>query len=135
MRRAQLFVLFFLLVFVSNGCKEARLRMQLKDLMASTIVLPEKITCVYNGEVFPMPDYLRNKPKLLVYVDTTECTTCRISNIGRYHQFFQLSDEKEFFEVVLLFPNIQLSGVPVERYVLDSEIWYPVYIDIENKHL
>ncbi len=37
-------------------------------MMTSTIVLPESIICVYNGEVFPMPDSLRDKPKLIVYI-------------------------------------------------------------------
>lgn len=134
-RRPQLIVLLFLLVLVPNSCKKARLRMQYKELMANTITLPENIACVYKGEVFPMPDDLRKKPKLLVYADSTECTTCRISNIGRYHQFFQLSEEKGLFEVVLLFPNINLSGVSIERYLLDSDIWYPVFIDVENRYL
>lgn len=135
MRRILLIALLCLFAVVSNSCKKARLRGQLKELIASTIVLPERIRCVYNGDIFPMPDYLRHIPKLIIYVDSTECTTCRISNIGRYHQFFQLSEEKGLFEVMLLFPDIEVSGISVEKYVLDSNVWYPIYFDIDNKFL
>lgn len=52
------FVVLCLLAIASCGCKKVQLRAQLKELMDSTIVLPEKISCVYNGEVYPMPDSL-----------------------------------------------------------------------------
>lgn len=135
MRRLLLLAFLCLLAVSFSGCKKARLRAQLKELMGSTIVLPETISCVYNGEVFPMPDTMRKKAKLIVFVDSTECSTCHISQIGRYHQFFQLSKEKGMFEVMLLFPNIELSGISFERYVLDSELEYPVFFDVDNKFL
>ena len=68
MRRILLLAFLCLLAVSFTGCKKARLRAQLKELMGSTIVLPEKISCVYNGEVFPMPDSLRSKAKLIVYI-------------------------------------------------------------------
>ena len=123
------------LIVMTTSCKKAVLRSQLKDLMASTIVLPEKISCVDNGEVFPMPDSLRDMAKLIVYIDSSDCSTCRISHLGKYHKIFQMSKETGMFEVVLLFANIDLSGMPVERYVSDSEVGCPVYFDLENKFL
>ena len=86
MRRILLIAAMCLLAVTSTGCKKAQLRRQLKELMGTTIVLPEKITCVYNGEVYPMPDSLREKPKLIIYIDSTECTTCRISHFGEYRK-------------------------------------------------
>ena len=135
MRRILLILLLCLLATISTGCKKAKLRSQLKELMNSTIVLPEKIICVEDGEIFPMPDSIRNIAKLVVFVDSSECTTCRISHIGKYRQIFRLSEEKGSFGVVLLFPSVALSGIPVERYVMDSDVGYPIYFDIENKFL
>ena len=123
------------LIFVATGCKKARLRAQLKDLMASTIVLPEKISCVYNGEIFPMPDSVRNKVKLIVYLDSTECASCRISHLETYHHLFHLSEETGAFEVMMLLSNIELYGMPLSRYVLDQELEHPLYLDDENKFL
>ena len=135
MRRILLILLLCLLATISTGCKKARLRSQLKELMNSTIVLPEKIICVEDGEIFPMPDSIRYIAKLVVFVDSSECTTCRISHIGKYRQIFRLSEEIGSFGVVLLFPSVVLSGIPVERYVMDSDVGYPIYFDIENKFL
>ena len=118
------------LIFVATGCKKARLRAQLKDMMTSTIVLPESITCVYNGEVFPMPDSMRDKPKLIVYVDSTECTTCWISNAWRYESVFALSENTRAFDVFLLLRDTTLESIPLTRYLSDQDLSIPFYVDI-----
>ncbi len=123
------------LVFVATGCKKARLRAQLKDLMASTIVLPEKISCVYNGEVFPMPDSLRNKPKLVIYIDSTECTTCRISHLWEYQTLFDLSSQTGSFYVMILMWNTEFKSIPLVRYLLDQNVTYPVFVDLNRSFL
>lgn len=135
MRRIVSIVLLCLLALVSTSCKKAKLRAQLKELMGSTIVLPEKILCVYNGEVYPMPDSLQGKAKLIVYIDSAECTTCRISHIEMYHELFQVSKEYESFAVMLLLSNINLNGIPVIRYLSDLRIEHPVYVDVDNEFL
>ena len=66
MRRILLISFLCLLAVATTGCKKARLRAQLKELMGSTIVLPDRVSCVYNGEAFPMPDFLREKAKLSI---------------------------------------------------------------------
>lgn len=135
MRRILLLVILCLLAIVSVGCKKVRLRAQLKELMESTIVLPEKISCVYNGEIFPMPDSIRHEPKLIVYIDSTECTTCRISHIEMYQELFLISEENRLFDVMLILSNIDLHGIPIIRYLSDLEIEHPVYVDVDNRFL
>ena len=135
MRRILLIIVLCLLAVASTGCKKARLRAQLKELMSSTIVLPEKITCVYNGEVFPMPDSLRDKPKLLVYIDSTECTTCRISHFWEYQEVFDLSARTGTFEIVLLLSDKEFDTIPLIRYLSDLGCPFPLYVDVENLYL
>lgn len=135
MRRILLIMVLCFLAVASTGCKKARLRAQLKELMSSTIVLPEKITCVYNGEVFPMPDSLQNRPKLIVYIDSTECTTCRISRFGAYRFLFDRASQTGQISVCLLLANTSFGVIPLDRYLADRELDFPVFIDEENVFL
>lgn len=130
-----IFVSLFLLALVLTGCKKARLRVQLRELMDSTIVLPDKVSCVYKGEVYPMPDSLRSIPKFIVYVDSTECTTCRISRLEMYRPLFNISDRQHNFTVMILFPEVDLKGIPIGRYLSDIAVEMPIYIDNENEFL
>lgn len=135
MRRIVLVIILSVLALSLTGCEKARLRSRVKTLMGSTIVLPDKVTCVEDGEVYAMPDSLRDRAKLIVYIDSTECTTCRITHLGRYLKLFDLSREKGSFDVVLLLANTDLYGVPVVRYLSDLGIECPVYVDEENLFL
>ena len=135
LRRLILITCLGLSVFFVSGCKKAKLRSQLKELMASTIVLPDNITCVNNGVEYPMPGSLRSKAKLIVYLDSTQCASCRISHLESYHHLYHLSEELGSFEVVMLLSNIDLYGIPIARYVSDLELEHPVYVDVENKFL
>lgn len=65
MRRFFLIVCIGILAVAATGCQAVRLRLQLRELMRGTIVLPERVTCESEGEVYPMPEALRERPKLM----------------------------------------------------------------------
>ena len=135
MRRILLLGILCFLAVAATGCKKAQLRRQLKELMGTTIVLPEKITCVYNGEVYPMPDSLREKAKMIVYVDSTDCSKCRISRFVQYVDFFRLSDEVSFFVPILLLSVSSENRPDIQEHILDIALPFPVYIDDRNTFL
>ena len=133
MRRILLISILCLLAIVITDCKKVQLRSQLKSLMASTIVLPEKITCVHNGEVFPMPEELRSRPKLIVFVDSTECSKCRIDNFVRYGSIFDLSRDTGAFEMMFLLSTKKTDYRNIVEHLVESNPPYTVFLDSENK--
>ena len=132
MCKRSILIAFLILLFVPAGCKKARVRSQVRELMSSTIVLPEIVSCVYNGEVFPMPDSLRDKQKLIVYVDSMECSKCRITRFIRYDETFDLARGSGMFEVVLLLSVKQGEYEEIKEHLLNIELFCPVYLDDEN---
>lgn len=134
MRRILLLAFLCLLAVSFTGCKKARLRAQLKELMGSTIVLPEKISCVYNGEVFPMPDSLRSKAKLIVYIDSSDCTGCRLSKLPQYATFAESlrSWNTSFF--VLMSPQKGKKEDTIEL-ILSYDYPFPVFLDDNRVYL
>lgn len=135
MRHFLFIVVFCLLAVAPTGCKRAQLRAQLKELMASTIVLPEKVLCVYNNETYPMPDSLRSRPKLIVYIDSTECSTCQISHFWEYQDVFDLSSQTGLFDVMILMWDTNFESIPIERYLCDQNLAIPVYVDKSRRFL
>ena len=131
MRRVLLISLLCLLAVASTGCKKALLRRQLKELMGSTIVLPEKISCVYNGEVYPMPDSLREKAMLIMYIDSTECTGCRLSKLVEYHSFAEALRDWNMEFLALVSPK-QSEHEYVSDLILSYVYPFPVFLDDEG---
>lgn len=134
MRRIVPIVFLCLLALTPTSCKKARLRAQLKELMGSTIVLPEKISCVYNGEVFPMPDSLRSKAKLIVYVDSSDCTGCRLSKLIQYSTFAESLQAWNIPFFVLMAPQ-KGKKEEVTELILSYDYPFPVFLDDNRVYL
>ena len=79
-----------------------------------------------------MPDSLRKRSKLIVYIDSSECTLCRIAHLGEYQIIFNLANQNKGFDVMLLLSNQELGPIPLTRYLADFELPYPVYVDTEK---
>lgn len=129
-----MFVLIFALVLVSTGCEEMRLRSQVRKLMASKVVLPEKVVLIDGEEILPMPDSLREKAKLIVYVDSSSCVPCRISKMPIYDKIISKTASFQV-EVVILLANRSFSGIPLAQYVADRNLGLPIYVDEDNVFL
>lgn len=79
-----------------------------------------------------MPEELRSRPKLIVFVDSTECSKCRIDNFIRYGSLFDLSRATGYFEVLLLLSARGSEYQNIVDHLVLSSSPYPVYIDTEN---
>ena len=133
MRRLLPIILLFVFATVCmSGCRDAETRRTLRRMMGSTVVLPEKVTCVQNGEVFPMPEELRSRPKLIVFVDSTECSKCRIDNFVRYGSLFDLSRDTGAFEMMFLLSTKKIDYRNILEHLVESNPPYPVFLDSEN---
>ncbi len=135
MRRILLIATLCLLAVASCGCKKARLRAQLKGLLGSTIALPEKISCVYNGGVYPMPDSLRDMAKLIVYIDSTRCSTCEISHLPDLFPVYGLASESRAFNVMVLLSSKKSEKENIMGYLVDFNFQYPLFVDEDSVFL
>jgi len=123
-------------VLLSTGCDSVRLRRDIQRIMESRIVLPQEVSVAFGGEVYPMPDSVKHKPKMIVYVDSTECTMCRISKFEAYYgPLYAQSKETGAFELVLLIRSGEIEGIPIARVISDFEFGIPVYVDERNSFL
>lgn len=129
MRRILLFSFLCFLAIATNSCKKARLRAQLKELMGNTVVLPDSLLCVYHGAYSRMPDSLHNKPKLIVFVDSTECSQCRISRFVLYEELFQTANRTHSFVPIILLTTKKAEYNDIIDHLLLIDLFCPVYLD------
>ena len=103
--------------------------------METTIALPDDLVCLRAGEVVPVSESLASTPKLIVFIDSTECTNCRISHFYDYSELFELSEKTGKFEVVLLLSSRKEKYQDTFHYVKGNRFPFPVYLDLENSYL
>lgn len=121
--------LLFLCVFFVCGCQQIKLRNNLSLILESKIELPVSSTEVYNGETHPFPDSLRSSPLLIIYIDSTECSTCRISRLIWYKPVFDLAEEYGNFHVVPLVTPANEKRDFIREYLELMDSPFPIYLD------
>ena len=82
-----------------------------------------------------MPEELRSRPKLIIYVDSSECTTCRISHLWEYDELFKMATETGLFDMFLMMGNTSFESIPLTRYLSDQDIAHPIFVDNDNLFL
>jgi len=115
-----------------SGCnlsEKHATRQLLKKMIGSTVVLPEKVTCIQGGNSFPMPETLRTTPKFIVFVDSTECSMCRIDKLVHYKDLLEMSHETGAFEVFIILSIRESEYKHIFDHLLYSEHEFPIYLD------
>lgn len=132
-RSLAIFMILCLATIGFSGCRKFETRRMLRKMMGSVVILPEKVLCVQNGQVFPMPEELRSRPKLIVFVDSTACSKCRIDKFAQYGSLLDLSKNTETFEVMFLLSPKKTECQDIMSHLILSMPPYPVYIDQSNR--
>ncbi len=132
MRQTLLLFCLCSLAIISTGCWNIKLKWQLRELMNSSVTLPKNVSCIYDGCVMSMPDSLRGKKRVIVFVDSTECSKCRISQFVRYTDLFRLSAETQVFVPILLLSTSATERQGVVEHLIQIELPFPVYLDVDH---
>jgi len=119
-------------IMLSVSCGRITARRTLEAMTSEGIRLPDSLSCIRDGVKTPVPGGLDKKNRLVVFVDSSECTKCRISNFIRYGGAVELSENGCPFEVLFLLSIAPESYAEMVEYVQLSGLDFPVYIDETN---
>lgn len=84
------------------SCARMELKREMKRFMASEIVLPAEMEKSQGGAIVPVHREELSGPKMVVFIDSTECTSCRLSKLMVYDSVERLSEESGNFRLVVL---------------------------------
>ena len=122
-------------VLAFSSCHRQRFREQFAEVMNNSISFPEKVSCVWKRELYPMPDSLSGKTKLIIFVGSSECTKCSISQSIRYTDLYLFSKEVGSFELVLLFSLNNDERDEIIDFICSMDFPFPVFIDEDRYFL
>lgn len=129
------YLLVFLILILCPGCKRLYYYSQLSLMSRSDIRLPENLTFIQNGKESPLPDYIKGSALFLVFIDSTQCSDCRIRQLIRYDPIIRLSENRNTFEVLILLSIYKSDCDSVSKRLTDSNLPYAIAIDRDNMFL
>jgi len=127
-----------LINYLSSCDSNASERIRLGDFTKEQIKIPDKLLCI-EGSCLKDTTLSRSK-RMVIYIDSQECSICRIDNLGCYIALMRLCENYGVDFIILFSPRTeQLYGVI--KHLLDIRYPFPVYIDNEavfatsNEHI
>lgn len=114
------------------SCSQNPYRTSLERMMSSTVVLPDDAKGIRSDVSFLLLDSLKDVPKLIIYIDSSQCTSCKVGKLLEYTKLFKLSDETKLFQplIIITLPHKELSSV--SQLIQRSRLPFPVYIDVSG---
>ena len=81
------------------------------------------------------PDLSVPAIRLVVYIDSTECSNCRINNLDKYSPYISLADLYPGFEtVVVIWPNSETAET-IDNLLAHKEFPFDVFVDRDGTFL
>ena len=99
-------------------------------LQGRNIVFPEEMICIPDDTRSPNLKAFR-KPKIVIWVDSTECSSCRIGRLYEYEELYQQGCN-EGFDVLVLFSPRADDFCEAQHMVRVHHFSFPVYFDVNN---
>lgn len=137
MKKIMFFLSLACMVIVLTGCKlgKDKAENEIRKLMAEKICLPySEMSCWINDSVQSVRPWEKAKMKLVVYIDSTECSECALDKMYMWEDFVRM--EKEYkSELFLIFIFQTQRNVKPQRLASlfkITELNHPMYIDDKN---
>lgn len=129
MRRIRFsFIFLFLLPLITTGCSRGAIKKMLMTYYSQEVKFPSQLTKV--------PETAMNThsindsiPKMVIYIDSTECSSCRIGHLSEYESLaVECTRNGPYLLVIILSPLEK--DYEYTRHLLESyNNPFPVYLD------
>jgi len=127
-------VTILLLTVFFCGCNRVEVGRDLKRMMSCPVVFSDIIT-INQGVVTQGLGEMKPLPKLVVFVDSTECSSCRIKDLYKYTNLYTSSGMYKTFSLVILFSPKKSTEASLRRYIENMSFTFPVSIDAGRSFL
>ena len=125
-------LLLFLVLALLSSCAKQGIRHDLKQMMSQPIVMPDELEKVLADTVIACVQSASSK--CIVYLDSTDCMSCRIEKLVRYTALYNSGNKSPVFDfMVLASPKVEEKKHVT--YLIQQSAGFPVYIDSHNRFL
>lgn len=120
------------LVFALLSLASNKMVFKLMYVKLHKVSLPEFVISVKDGSEFfskiELSDY-----NLIIHYDSLACNECHVNYISRLDTLFKMADDREDFNIIVLFSPKEEKAMELVSYLKEKSIGYKLYVDIYNK--
>ncbi len=130
MNNIKIFVL--IVMFAMTSCAEHQIARTLKNFRTSTITLPEDLQKIHHRSQTTIEGSDTGIPVMIMYHDSLECSSCRISHLIDLLDLYELADSLGTFKVMTIFSPREDEYDELLTKLIVNNFEYPIYIDFSG---
>ena len=92
-------------IFHSSCSEKVKIRRMMQDFIESEIHIPNDLECIFNRELTTINKDELKSNKLIIYYDSLDCSSCRISHLMDIYPLYDMSDTCDFSVVTIFSPK------------------------------
>lgn len=127
MGRVRLIILLGLFLCI-DGCSNNRIRDVLETFLSQEVTFPSTLICC-SSDTDGVTSLRDSIPKLIIYVDSTQCSSCRVSHLSEYIPLYDdaLRSRRYTLSIILSPPMSEYGHI---AHLLELYNYpFPVFLD------
>lgn len=121
-------VFFLMLSLLIYGCTKT-LNYQVKKFIGKTIVLDKAMLKEIPGKQENINTITDSLCKIIIYIDSTECSACKISNLNKYNDIYYSALKTKRYIPIMIFSPSSKKVFEVINLLKYSDFHHSIYID------
>lgn len=124
------FVIIIASIIVSSCSNRFRLKATMKEFVKEEIIIPDNLYVVANRNYCKADFQNLDDSRLIIYIDSLSCNTCRITHLLEMLPLYEFSEEDGRFSILPIFSPKTDDLQDIERQLLLLDFPYPIYVDV-----
>lgn len=122
----------FASILIINICCSCSDRNMVKRIMGefieTEVVIQENLDCIYNKQLSKIRTDTLKPYKFIIYYDTTDCSSCRISHLTDLKPLYDMANTSEFTVLTIFSPAIEDVNDVILQLTITNH-FMPIYVD------
>lgn len=132
--RYSIFVAILVLLMPLCGCDSVSVGRSLKRMSNHTMIFPASLERI-DGVANRHTDLSSRSTKLVVFVDSSVCSSCKLYDLGKYSELYSIVNQTSDFQVVIIIWPNQESSASIENNIMHRSLPLDVFLDREGHFL
>lgn len=129
MRFAILILAVSLCFMACSGRYEIRHAM--RKFVNADVIIPDDLVCIYDRQILPINKDSLKSLRYIIYYDSLECSSCRISHLSDIYPIYEMADTSGFSVLTIFSPvSEDVEDIKLQLMIADHPV--PVYVDMEG---
>ena len=114
---------------LASSCTERhKIKKALVEFTKSEIVIPSDLECINNRQITKINKDTLKSLKFIVYYDSLECSSCRVSNLVDIYELYEIADSCNFSVLTIFSPKrSDIENIALQLSIANHPI--PIYLD------